>query len=166
MYRQRDRRKVHRGCCSDIPLSYFTEEVYAPFQVLHTTSASITSKYTYYQCVNHCEAQYEIGSVFMFGTKSEICVWLLLPQCTGVYIIAHCRGSFDFQFIYYHFLSDKVLRMKKAKAPLLRGNKIISVTVMKDIKLIDSYSFVHIALSKFSDMFQFAEVISSFIQSS
>ena len=47
--------------------------------------------------------------------------------------------------------------MKKAKAPLLGGNEIISATAMNDIKLIDYYSFVHIVLSKFSDMFQIAE---------
>ena len=88
---------------------------------------------------------------------AETCDWLLLPQHRSAYVIAHCGGSFHFQFIYYHFLSDEVLIMKKAKAPLLGGNEIISATAMNDIKLIDYYSFVHIVLSKFSDMFQIAE---------
>ena len=88
---------------------------------------------------------------------AETCDWLLLPQHRSAYVIAHCGGSFHFQFIYYHFLSDEVLIMKKAKAPLLGGNEIISATAMNDIKLIDYYSFIHIVLSKFSDMFQIAE---------
>ena len=64
--------------------------------------------------------------------------WLALPANTGAYVVAHCGGSFDFQMILRYFLSDAVHRMKKVKAPLMRGNKIVTAVINNDLKLIDS----------------------------
>ena len=78
--------------------------------------------------------------------------WVGLPMHTGAYVIAHCGGSFDFQMILRYFLSDQVLRMKKVKAPLMTGNKIVTA-VINELKLIDSYAFVGHALAQFPAVF-------------
>jgi hypothetical protein len=47
--------------------------------------------------------------------------------------------------------------LKKARAPLLRGNKIIAAYIHNGIKLIDSYAFVATALAKFPSIFNIEE---------
>ena len=83
--------------------------------------------------------------------------WLALPVNTGAYVVAHCGGSFDFQMILRYFLSDEVLRMKKVKPPLLRGNKIVTAVINNNLKLVDSYAFVAHALAKFPSIFNIPE---------
>ena len=116
-----------------------------------------TLEYEYIQKVNHCEAQYVDGSMFIFKDTKEAMEWLNLPQNEGSLLIAHCGGSFDFQLIMREFLSCGQLRMKKVKSPLLRGNKIITADIQNNIKLLDSYSFVTCALSKFPKIFNIEE---------
>ena len=116
-----------------------------------------TAQYCYTQVINHCEAQYEDGSVSIFSSIEDTMAWLGLPINTGAYVIAHCGGSFDFQMILRYFLSNEVLRMKKVKAPLMRGNKIVTAVINNDLKLIDSYAFVAHALAKFPSIFNIAE---------
>ena len=60
------------------------------------------------------------------------------------------------------FLSHQVFGMKKVKAPLLRGNKIMSAYIQNDIKLLDAYNFVSTALSKFTSIFQLDELKKGF----
>ena len=94
-----------------------------------------TTKFEYQQVINHCECQYEDGSVTTFDNIADLSAWLNLPLNTGAGVVAHCGGIFDFQFLYKHFLSDQVLRMKKVKAPLLRGEKIMSAYIQNNIEL-------------------------------
>ena len=115
--------------------AYYQPFPFVPFEL-------DTSKYTYQQVVNHCEWQYKDGSVFTFNNIPDLSAWLNLPINTGAVVVAHCGGIFDFQFLYKHFLSDDVLRMKKVKPPLLRGNKIVSAYIQNDIKLLDTYNFI------------------------
>ena len=116
-----------------------------------------TLEYEYIQKVNHCEAQYEDESVFIFKNIRETMEWLNLLQNEGSLVIAHCGGRFDFQLILREFLTCGQLRMKKVKSPLLRGNKIITAEIQNNIKLLDSYSFVTCALSKFPKIFNIQE---------
>ena len=116
-----------------------------------------TSEYCYTQVINHCEAQYEDGSVHTFSSIEETMQWLGKPKHKGSYVIAHCGGSFDFQMMLKYFLSDEVLRLKKVKAPLMRGNKIVTAVINNDLKLIDSYAFVAHALAKFPSIFNIPE---------
>ena len=116
-----------------------------------------TSEYEYIQTVNHCEAQYASGEVFMFKSIEQTMEWLNKKENKGALLIAHCGGSFDFQLILRQFLVSGQLRLKKVKNPLLRGNKIISAQIQNNIKLIDSYAFVASALSKFPQIFNIEE---------
>ena len=127
-----------------------------------------TLEYEYIQKVNHCEAQYVDGSVFIFKNIEDTMEWLNLPQNEGSLLIAHCGGSFDFQLIMREFLSCGQLRMKKVKSPLLRGNKIITADIQNNIKLLDSYSFVTCALSKFPKILNIEEerILPTSVQSS
>ena len=116
-----------------------------------------TSEYEYIQTVNHCEAQYTTGEVFVFKSIEETMEWLNEKENKGALLIAHCGGSFDFQLILRQYLVSGQLRLKKVKNPLLRGNKIISAQIQNNIKLIDSYAFVASALSKFPKIFNIEE---------
>ena len=88
-----------------------------------------TLYYSYSQTVNHAEAQYSDGTTFVFKDIQSTMEWLALPQNTDAIVIVHFGGAFDFQMIYKYFLSEDVLHLKKAKAPLMRGNKIISAVI-------------------------------------
>ena len=81
-----------------------------------------TSEYEYIQTVNHCEAQYTTGEVFVFKSIEETMEWLNEKENKGALLIAHCGGSFDFQLILRQFLVSGQLRLKKVKNPLLCGN--------------------------------------------
>ena len=116
-----------------------------------------TATFEYVQTVNHCEAQYEDGSVFVFKNIEETMDFLNEEQNKGSIVIAHCGGSFDFQLLMRHFLVCGQLRMKKVRAPLMRGNKIVSAQICNDITLLDSYAFVTSALSKFPKIFSIEE---------
>ena len=137
----------------DLPVPMLID--YEPYEFLERRLD--TTEYCYTQTINHCEAQYEDGTVFTFSNIKDTMEWLGLPRHTGSIVIAHCGGSFDFQMILRYFLSDAVLRMKKVKAPLMRGNKIVTAVINNDLKLVDSYAFVAHALSKFPAIFNIAE---------
>ena len=64
-----------------------------------------------------------MGLFFIVASIEDTMAWLALLINAGAYVIPHCGGSFDFQMILRFFLSDEVLRMKKVKAPLMRGVK-------------------------------------------
>ena len=83
--------------------------------------------------------------------------WLMLPEHHKAIVICHCGGAFDFQILMEETLSGKYFKFGRPKAPLLRGNKIITADIINDIKLIDSYAFVSTALSKFPSIFQLDE---------
>ena len=55
-----------------------------------------TLDYEYIQTVNHCEAQYASGEVFMFKSIEQTMEWLNKKENNGALLIAHCGGSFDF----------------------------------------------------------------------
>ena len=116
-----------------------------------------TTNFEYVQTVNHCEAQDEDGTVFVFKNIEETMSFLNEDQNKGAVVIAHCGGLFDFQLLMRQFLVCGQLRLKKVKAPLMRGNKIISAKICNDITLLDSYAFVTCALSKFPKIFSIEE---------
>jgi len=137
----------------DLPIPNIIDYEPYPFMNRHLD----TAQYCYTQVINHCEAQYEDGSGYIFSSIEDTMAWLGLPINKGAYVIAHCGGSFDFQLILRYFLSNEVLRMKKVKAPLMRGNKIVTAVINNDLKLIDSYAFVAHALAKFPTIFSIPE---------
>ena len=51
-----------------------------------------TNQFRYTQVTNHCEAQYEDWSVFIFSSIEDTMAWLALPVNTGAYVIAHFSG--------------------------------------------------------------------------
>ena len=116
-----------------------------------------TAMFEYVQTVNHCEAQYEDGSVFIFKSIEETMDFLNMDENNGSVVIAHCGGSFDFQLLMRQFLVCGQLRLKKVKCPLMRGNKIISAQICNNITLLDSYAFVAAALAKFPKIFNIEE---------
>ena len=54
-------------------------------------------------------------------------------------------------------MNEDIVHLKKTKAPLLKGNKIVSAHIHNDIRLVDSYVFVTTALTKFPAIFNVEE---------
>mmetsp|Transcript_12651 Transcript_12651/g.16301 ORF Transcript_12651/g.16301 Transcript_12651/m.16301 type:complete len:1243 (-) Transcript_12651:1394-5122(-) len=118
-----------------------------------------TNEYRYVQRVNWCEAQYEDGTAFTFHCIDAVMEWLMLPEHNKAMVMCHCGGAFDFQILMEETLRPNRPWMVqgKIKAPLLRGNKIITADIINDIRLVDSYAFVTAALAKFPKMFDLDE---------
>ena len=76
-------------------------------------------------------------------------LWLGLTMHTGSNVIAHCGGSFNFQMILRYLLLDQILRMKKVKAPLMHGDKIVTAVSNNYLELVDCDAFVAHPLAKF-----------------
>jgi hypothetical protein len=112
-------------------------------------------QYYYRQVVNYCVLQEEDGTEFVFRTNpvEELMNHLKQPQYHNAILVAHNGGKFDWHFIMDAFLDDKILKLKKKKAPVLKGCKIITATIHNDIKLIDSYCFVNQPLKNFPKTF-------------
>jgi len=118
-----------------------------------------TSLFRYTQQVNHCELQSADGTLTQtFNSIEETMEYLTQPQFNSAIVMAHFGSSFDFQFMMRYYLEKHVLKMKKIKAPLMRGNKIIKATITNDIELLDSYCFVSQGLANFPKIFGLNEL--------
>lgn len=119
-----------------------------------------TSKYEYLMEVNYCEIQDDEGSVHTFKTLNAVMEFLCQPFCHKAIVIAHCGGIFDFQFLYNAFITG--FHLKKARPPLMKGNKIMKAEIVNEITLLDSYNFVAHALAKFPEIFDIQELKKGF----
>jgi len=81
--------------------------------------------------VNYCVLQEEDGTEFVFRTNpvEELMEHLKQPQYHNAILVAHNGGKFDWHFINDAFLDDKLLKLKKKKASVLKGCKIITATI-------------------------------------
>jgi len=132
------------------------DDPYAPYEYVPRQYNS--EEYEYFQTVNYCEIQREDGEAFVFQDLASTMKWLSHKDRENSIVIAHCGGRFDFQFIFRDYLVNAdIVRLKKTKAPLLKGNKIVSAHIHNDITLVDSYAFVTTALAKFPAIFNIEE---------
>ena len=139
---------------ADLPAPQF--EPYCPYPFIDRELD--TEHWSYEQKVNWCEVQDEEGVVTCFGNLDDVMNWLSDPINNKTIVIAHCGGSFDFQFLFERFLKSDILKLKSVEAPLMRGNKIVKGWIQNDIQLLDSYSFVSCALEKFPAIFGLDEL--------
>jgi len=94
------------------------------------------------RCVT-CKKQYE------FKTIEEFCKWCLKQK---FYIqIAHNLKGYDGVFLLNYFI-NYMLPSDKTPDIILNGTKILSIQ-FRDIKIIDSYSFLAMALAEFPKTF-------------
>lgn len=152
--------KFHEPRPSMLDLPARCLEPYVPYEFVERNLDG--EKFSFEQIVNWCEIQTESGEVFTFSTLDEVMEWLALPMNNRSIVIAHCGGSFDFQFIFERFLRSDILKIKGVEPPLLRGNKIVKGYILNDIQLLDSYSFVTCALEKFPSIFGLGELKKGF----
>ena len=104
-------------------------------------------------CIVHDEAGH--GKLFQGkDTTVDFCKWLFTKDHQDCIVIAHNFQGYDGYFI-QKYLNENAVMHK----PLLRGAKIISLTVpMFNIKFIDSLNFIPMSLAKFPKTFGMREL--------
>ena len=119
-------------------------------------SSYLQANSDYIQEVNWCEIQHEENgevNTHTFTTLKDTFNFICQEKHKDFIVIAHCGGRFDFQFLYEHYLSSEVMRQGHQKEPLLKGQKITSATLIYNIRLVDSYSYVSKPLSALPAIF-------------
>ena len=104
-------------------------------------------------CIVHDEAGHE--KLFQGkDTTADFCKWLFTKDHQHCIVVAHNFQGYDGYFIQKYLNENAVMY-----EPLLRGAKIISLTVlMFNIKFIDSLNFIPMSLAKFPKTFGMSEL--------
>lgn len=110
--------------------------------------------------VNYAIAQYADGTTYSFesdsskNTLSKFCNFLVSEKHRNFTAVAHNMKGFDGQFILGWLLSQGV-----APDIIPNGSKIMSLKVKTlNLRIIDSYNFLPMALSKLPKTFGFEEL--------
>ncbi|XP_070556488.1 uncharacterized protein [Ptychodera flava] len=106
---------------------------------------------------NFCIVQSESCSEQVFhgpNTKQEFCDWALSEENSPGTFIAHNLQGYDGQFILQYCHENNV-----QPEVIINGTKIIRIFIPSlNIKFIDSYNFLPVALAQLPDMFELAEL--------
>ena len=106
-------------------------------------------------------AKYTLDPIkYTFNSNAAFCKWLLNKNHSNFTAIAHNMKGYDGSFIMQYMLKNlkSVDRLPKV---LVNGTKTLSIDHRK-IKIIDSYSFLPMALEKFSSTFSITELKKGF----
>ena len=103
---------------------------------------------TYENRCNECKKQY------IFYSLSDYCNWALKQK--SIIQIAHNFKGYDGVFILKYFLKN-ILPFESTPDVILTGFKILAIT-HRQIKIIDSYSFLTMALAEFPKTFGINEL--------
>jgi hypothetical protein len=103
--------------------------------------------------------QYTVDAeMYTFRTNNSFCKWLIKHE--DFIAIAHNMKGYDGAFILQYFLNN-FRGDDTMPTCLITGTKTLSITHRK-LKIIDSYSFLPMALEKFSSTFNIKEVKKGF----
>ena len=105
-----------------------------PYLPLAFDPRKLDTNSTYVQTVNWCEIKHE--------DKEGVVHTHTFTNLHGAFCFICQPSHEDFQFRYEYYMSGDVIRQRKSKEPLLRGQKIMQATLIYNIKLLDSYNFV------------------------
>lgn len=86
-------------------------------------------------------------------TLTEFCAWLFQPMHKGITAVAHNVRGYDAQFILRHLIERGVSRPEV----IMRGNNILSLKAY-GVRLIDSLSYLPMALAQFPKTFGIMEM--------
>ena len=93
-------------------------------------------------CQNNCK-------IHKFTSNDEFCLWLL--QQDYYIAIAHNLRAYDGVFIMKYLTQNPI--PKEKISVLLSGTKLITIQV-QNVKIIDSFNYIHMSLAKFPATFQ------------
>jgi len=103
-----------------------------------------------------CPSNKKECNLFKFYNNYEFCHWLFKPENKSFTAIAHNFQGFDGLFVMKH-ITETILPTDKLPSIIMNGTKILSLT-FKDVRLIDSFSFIPMALGNFSKTFGLNEL--------
>jgi len=89
----------------------------------------------------------------VFYNNDQFCEWLF--QHVNFIAIAHNLGRFDGYFLLDYLINSKT-PVDSFPSPLLKGSQLLCLNYNK-LKIIDSYQFIPLALSKFPSTFGFTD---------
>lgn len=139
------------------PLPQLDEEYYTPMPFVRRRYN--TGEYKYHQVIYLIIVQDEEGNEERFQNNEQglaidkFMDWLCLPMNKSAILLAHFGSGFDNHYLLRETLMGDRFTFKKEKAPIMKGQKILSASIVNDITLLDSYQFVASPLSSFPKIF-------------
>ncbi len=94
--------------------------------------------------------------VFVFYTNKEFCDWLFDNQHKDYTAIAHNLQGYDGIFL-MKYIKETTCNVTKNFEILMNGTKILTLKY-RDVRLVDSFSFIPMSLEKFPKTFGLSEL--------
>ena len=94
-----------------------------------------------------------------FENNNDFCEWLFGQEEKRVAICHNFKG-YDSAFV-MEWILENMTTIDKKPSPLMNGSKILSI-VFRNVKIIDSLSFLPMALEKFPKTFDIKEMKKGF----
>jgi hypothetical protein len=101
------------------------------------------------QCTEKC-------GVFRFYDNNSFCQWLFDASNYAYTALAHNMQGFDGLFV-LKYIKDSMTNLDTMPKVLVNGTKILTL-VFRNVRLLDSFSFIPMALSKFPETFDLKEL--------
>ncbi len=157
-------KKVCRFKKSSRGLIFFDYETYQlecehTHEKRHVTSLVIAEKVCE-DCLNNVSCLSDCG-VYKFYDNNNFNEWLFSPKNEGYTALAHNMQGFDGLFIMKYIKESKLSRDKMPNV-LVNGTKILTLT-FRNVKILDSFAFIPLALSKFPETFNLKELKKGFM---
>jgi len=111
------------------------------------------------QCLNNLEC-YSDCRVFKFYNNEEFCDWLFDSQHKNYTALAHNLQGYDGIFL-MKYIKESTTNVEKKFEILINGTKILTLKY-KDVRLVDSFSFIPMSLEKFPKTFGLVELKKGF----
>ncbi len=111
------------------------------------------------KCLNNESCTSNCG-LYTFYNNTSFCEWLFTEEHKFYTAIAHNAQGYDGIFLMNHIVKT-MTSQNTMPSVILRGTKILTLSY-KNVKLIDSYSFIAMSLEKFPSTFGLKEIKKGF----
>ena len=132
---------------------FFDYETYLNDEKIHIPNL-IMAKKICVNCIDRTEECNECIKMFCFTENNEFCKWLILHK--HFIAIAHNLKGFDGSFI-IRYCMRSVCPNDSFPGLLVNGTKVLSIK-FRELKIIDSYSFIPSSLDSFTKTFDLTAV--------
>ena len=133
---------------------------YEAYQVdgVHVANLVIAEKVCN-DCINNLECQRHCG-VHIFYDNCSFCDWVFDKQNQNFTAVAHNLQGYDGMFI-MRYIKESMLSIDHMPNIIMNGTKLLTIS-FRNVKFIDSYAFIPIALEKFTKTFDLKELKKGF----
>ena len=154
---KRDKKKSKK--VFDAGYIFFDYETYVDNEKNHVPNL-IMAKKVCKDCLEKDESEYcaQCSEIYTFTSNKLFCKWLISNK--NYIAMAHNLKGFDSVFLIQYFI-NAMLPTDEWPSLIVNGSKTISIT-FRDLKIIDSYSFIPNALETFPKTFGIKELKKGF----